>query len=68
MVGTGPVVLKHSHAMIPMRSSSVRTRLHCGYRKQAQDSLVVAPPPADDASQEHTKSYDVISGMSQAPK
>ena len=68
MVDTGPVVLKHPHAMIPMRSSSVRTRLHRAHQKQAHDSLVIAPPPAGDASQEHTKSYDVISGVSQTPK
>jgi hypothetical protein len=68
MVGTGPVVLKRSHVTIPMRSSSARTRPHRAHRKQAHDSLVIARPPAGDASQEHTKSYDVISGVSQTQK
>jgi hypothetical protein len=63
MVDTAPVVLRDSHAMTPMRSPSVRTRLHWAHQKQAHGSLVMAPPPAGDASQEHTKSYDVISGV-----
>jgi len=64
MVGTGPVVLKRSHAT-KLRAG---TCLHCPHQKQPHDLMVIAPPPAGDASQEHTKSYDVISGGSQTQK